>query len=111
MLHELQEFKELDIYRCKINEALSYVYSEQYFFKTSQEYIEKSLKLKGENVDAKFQLKHANFMKKSGFYSIALKKINKIPAQTDHYLKFRILRDKGRVLAILNRMTESMECF
>ena len=54
MLHELQEFKELDTYRCKINEALSFVYSEQYFFKTSQEYIEKSLKLKGENVDAKF---------------------------------------------------------
>ena len=50
-------------------------------------------------------------MKKSGFYSIALEKINKIPPQTEHYLKFRILRDKGRVLAILNRMPESMQCF
>jgi hypothetical protein len=51
-------------------------------------------------------------MKKSGFYSIALEKINNIPAVTDdHYLKFRILRDKGRVLAILNRIPESMQCF
>ena len=50
-------------------------------------------------------------MKKSGFYSIALEKINKIEPQSDHYLKFRILRDKGRVLAILNRMPESMVCF
>ena len=44
----------MDFYRCKIFEAVSFVYSEQYFFKTSQEYIEKSLKLKGQNVDAKF---------------------------------------------------------
>ena len=57
---------------------MSFIYSEQYFYKTSKEFIEKSRQIKGENVDAKFQLKFANFMKKSGFYSISLEKMNKI---------------------------------
>ena len=56
----------------------------------------------------KFALKKANFMKKSGFYLKCLEKIEEIETQFDDqthkYIKFRVFRDKARVLAILNRM-------
>ena len=63
----------------------------------------------------KFALKKANFMKKSGFYIKCLEQIEELETKCDNaddkYLKFRVFRDKARVLSILNRMNLSIEKF
>ena len=78
---------------------------------------------------ARFVLKEANFLKKSGFYYKALEMIDtlldymdeelkaesslklKHKAMPQLQLKFRVHRDRARVLALLNRNEESMKAF
>lgn len=66
----------------------------------------------------KHELKYANFLKRSGYYTKAtdliLKLENKVYLVGDDFgreFKFRVTRDKARALAISNKIDESMEAF
>ena len=66
----------------------------------------------------KHELKWANFLKRSGYYTKATELIhtleNKVYLVGDDFerdFKFRVTRDKARALAISNRVDEAMESF
>ena len=81
----------------------------------SQEIHDQNKEIFDSDQKIKFALKKANFMKKSGFYLQCLEQIDEIQSKfddkTQKYIKFRVLRDKARVLAILNRMPQAIESF
>ena len=106
----------LNIYRAKIFEGLGLLYAESYFYKTGKEYMIKAMNIYDSDTSLdknKFNLKYANFYKKSGFYVEGLQRIEKLESEDiqDEGLKFRIVRDHARVLSILNRVDEAIATF
>ena len=63
----------------------------------------------------KFKLKFANFLKKGGFYDKAYEQVQAIEAESrqlgDKLFLYRLLRDKARILAILNKNDEAHQTF
>ena len=114
---------ELDYYWYKINEYMANLYTDQFFYQVAKKHMEKAKEIieKGNLTEldkCKHELKYANFLKRSGYYTKATELIvtleNKIYLIGDNFekeFKFRVMRDKARALAISNRVDESMESF
>ena len=111
------DYPDIDYYKEKIYENLSYIYADQYFYKESKKWMEMSQKLAHKGRELNFQIKYANFLKKNGFHTKALIEFEslkqKIATSQDvpPMFKYRFWRDYARILAIQNRNQESDKAF